>query len=64
MKKGSFHRLDKRVFNFSYPFSEEYDEARSYLRVRCPAWCDRIFLSHSFKNMVYNEVIFLDQLYN
>ena len=41
----------------SYPFSEEHDEARSYLRARCPAWCDRILLSHSFKSFVDKEVL-------
>jgi inositol-1,4,5-trisphosphate 5-phosphatase len=43
-------------FVFSYPYSEEHDEARSYLRARCPAWCDRILLSHSFNNLVDTEV--------
>ncbi len=41
---------------FSYPYSEDHLEARSYLRARCPAWCDRILLSHSFKNLVNTEV--------
>jgi hypothetical protein len=48
----------KIIFDFSYPYSEEHDEAHSYLRVRCPAWCDRILLSHSFKNTVNPEVKF------
>lgn len=43
-------------FFYSYPYSEEQHEARSYLRARCPAWCDRILLSHSFKNVVDNQV--------
>ncbi len=43
-------------FVLSYPYSEEHDEAHSYLRARCPAWCDRILLSHSFKNFVNTEV--------
>ena len=42
----------------SYPYSEEYDEPHSYLRARCPAWCDRILLSHSFKSFIENEVRF------
>ncbi|CAF3406094.1 unnamed protein product [Rotaria sp. Silwood1] len=42
----------ERTFPPSYPYSEEQHEARSYLRARCPAWCDRILLSHSFKNFV------------
>jgi inositol-1,4,5-trisphosphate 5-phosphatase len=43
---------------FSYPYSEEHHQARSYLRARCPAWCDRILLSHSFKKFVDTEVDF------
>ncbi|CAF0925367.1 unnamed protein product [Rotaria sordida] len=42
----------ERTFPPSYPYSEEQHEARSYLRARCPAWCDRILLSHSLKNFV------------
>ncbi|UJR20820.1 hypothetical protein I4U23_023931 [Adineta vaga] len=42
----------EKTFPPSYPYSEEHHEARSYLRARCPAWCDRILLSHSFKNFV------------
>jgi inositol-1,4,5-trisphosphate 5-phosphatase len=46
----------EKTFPPSYPYSEEHDEARSYLRARCPAWCDRILLSHSFNNLVDTEV--------
>ncbi|CAF4136726.1 unnamed protein product [Rotaria sp. Silwood2] len=45
----------EKHFPPSYPYSEDIDEARSYLRVRCPAWCDRVLLSHSFKNFVNTE---------
>ncbi|KAL3187548.1 hypothetical protein MRX96_025054 [Rhipicephalus microplus] len=36
-----------------YPFKEESSGARSYMRTRCPAWCDRILLSKSAKALVY-----------
>ncbi|KAL1432098.1 hypothetical protein MTO96_013446 [Rhipicephalus appendiculatus] len=48
-----------RLFEFdiafppSYPFKEESSGARSYMRTRCPAWCDRILLSKSAKALVY-----------
>jgi len=42
----------EKTFPPSYPYSEQHHEARSYLRARCPAWCDRILLSHSFKDLV------------
>jgi inositol-1,4,5-trisphosphate 5-phosphatase len=45
----------EKTFPPSYPYSEDHLEARSYLRARCPAWCDRILLSHSFKNLVNTE---------
>ena len=61
--KKPFHRglllilsCNLNSFVCSYPYSEEHHEARSYLRARCPAWCDRILLSHSFKNIVNSEV--------
>ncbi|XP_064465775.1 inositol polyphosphate-5-phosphatase A-like isoform X2 [Ornithodoros turicata] len=47
-----------RLFEFdiefppSYPYKEESSEARSYMRTRCPAWCDRILLSKSAKTLV------------
>jgi hypothetical protein len=65
--KKHFHRgLYEKIFyfkkknfsSFSYPYSEEHHEARSYLRARCPAWCDRILLSHSFKTFVDTKVKF------
>lgn len=46
----------EKNFPPSYPYSEERHEARSYLRARCPAWCDRILLSHSFKNFINTEI--------
>ncbi|CAF1160220.1 unnamed protein product [Rotaria sp. Silwood1] len=45
-----------KSFPPSYPYSEELEDAHSYLRVRCPAWCDRILLSHSFKKFVNIEI--------
>ncbi|XP_074642951.1 inositol polyphosphate-5-phosphatase A-like [Tubulanus polymorphus] len=30
----------------SYPFSEDTDDGCSYMKTRCPAWCDRIIMSH------------------
>ena len=52
-----FHSLSISLSLVSYPYSEEHDEARSYLRVRCPAWCDRILLSHSLSHLVDTKVI-------
>ena len=57
--RGLSTRREKRLFtvrSFSYPYSEEHDEAHSFLRARCPAWCDRILLSHSFKPLLDLEV--------
>ncbi|UJR28749.1 hypothetical protein I4U23_009976 [Adineta vaga] len=45
----------EKKFSPSYPYSEEQDEPQSYLRARCPAWCDRILLNHTFKKFVTTE---------
>ena len=34
----------------SYPFTED-ECGTTYMKTRCPAWCDRILLSHSAKDM-------------
>ncbi|XP_075439780.1 inositol polyphosphate-5-phosphatase A-like [Ascaphus truei] len=31
----------------SYPFSESVERPSEFMRTRCPAWCDRVFMSHS-----------------
>ncbi|CAF3535670.1 unnamed protein product [Rotaria socialis] len=64
-----FHMFDDELSSFadqlfeyeksfppSYPYSEELEEAHSYLPVRCPAWCDRILLSYPFKKMINTEI--------
>ncbi|KAL3864925.1 hypothetical protein ACJMK2_006569 [Sinanodonta woodiana] len=39
----------------SYPFSEDVHDGMSYMKTRCPSWCDRILLSHSAKNIIYSD---------
>ncbi|KAJ8917854.1 hypothetical protein NQ315_010767 [Exocentrus adspersus] len=36
----------------SYPFEEKLAKATSYMQTRCPAWCDRVLLSHTAKELV------------
>ncbi|EFA09776.1 inositol polyphosphate-5-phosphatase A isoform X1 [Tribolium castaneum] len=40
------------TFPPSYPFEENVSHARSYMQTRCPAWCDRVLLSHTAKQLV------------
>lgn len=40
------------VFAPSYPFEEQVSKANSYMPTRCPAWCDRVLLSHSAKEII------------
>lgn len=48
----------------SYPYCEDTDNGASYMRTRCPAWCDRIVMSKTAKslvaedgcNMLYNTI--------
>ncbi|PSN56232.1 hypothetical protein C0J52_00396 [Blattella germanica] len=41
-------------FQPSYPFEEDEQGAKLYMKTRCPAWCDRILLSNSAKSLVKN----------
>ncbi|XP_043912753.1 inositol polyphosphate-5-phosphatase A isoform X1 [Protopterus annectens] len=36
----------------SYPYSEDSNQGKQYMNTRCPAWCDRILLSHSAKEII------------
>ncbi|WAR21834.1 I5P1-like protein [Mya arenaria] len=50
-----------RVFEFdftfppSYPFSEDVSDGLSYMKTRCPSWCDRILLSHTTAPILVNN---------
>lgn len=37
---------------FSYPYSEDSSQGKQYMNTRCPAWCDRILLSASARELV------------
>lgn len=37
---------------FSYPYSEDSSQGKQYMNTRCPAWCDRILLSASARDLV------------
>uniref|UniRef100_A0A3Q3LWA0 inositol-polyphosphate 5-phosphatase n=1 Tax=Mastacembelus armatus TaxID=205130 RepID=A0A3Q3LWA0_9TELE len=66
----AFHdviREEDIMFPPSYPYSEEYTKPTQYMNTRCPAWCDRILMSHTArelirrrdedeKNVVYNTM--------
>lgn len=38
--------------SLSYPYSEEYTKPTQYMNTRCPAWCDRILMSHTAQEFV------------
>uniref|UniRef100_A0A3Q1BLS3 inositol-polyphosphate 5-phosphatase n=1 Tax=Amphiprion ocellaris TaxID=80972 RepID=A0A3Q1BLS3_AMPOC len=72
LHQAVFREDDGRVsflfcFILSYPYSEEYTKPTQYMNTRCPAWCDRILMSHAAqdfierrddgeKSVVYNTV--------
>ncbi|XP_053407882.1 inositol polyphosphate-5-phosphatase A-like isoform X2 [Mercenaria mercenaria] len=39
----------------SYPFSEDVSDGLSYMKTRCPSWCDRILLSNTTKDIIYSD---------
>lgn len=40
----------------SYPYSEEYTKPTQYMNTRCPAWCDRILMSHTAQEFITNRM--------
>ncbi|TNM90249.1 hypothetical protein fugu_004483 [Takifugu bimaculatus] len=36
----------------SYPYSEEYSQPTQYMNTRCPAWCDRVLVSHTAQKFI------------
>ncbi|XP_004072539.1 type I inositol 1,4,5-trisphosphate 5-phosphatase [Oryzias latipes] len=41
------------TFPPSYPYSEDYSKPTQYMNTRCPAWCDRILMSHSAHDVIH-----------
>lgn len=39
----------------SYPFSEDVSDGMSYMKTRCPSWCDRVLLSQSTKDIIFQD---------
>ncbi|MGH0169290.1 UNVERIFIED_CONTAM: hypothetical protein FKN15_059996 [Acipenser sinensis] len=37
----------------SYPYSEDYSQPTQFMNTRCPAWCDRVLLSHSARHIIH-----------
>ncbi|KAL5017078.1 hypothetical protein ScPMuIL_006667 [Solemya velum] len=50
-------RLCEYEINFppSYPFSEDIKDGMSYMKTRCPSWCDRILLSKQAKEILVHD---------
>ncbi|KAE8590240.1 hypothetical protein XENTR_v10017989 [Xenopus tropicalis] len=49
--KDRLYELDI-TFPPSYPYSEDSSQGKQYMNTRCPAWCDRILMSHSAKELL------------
>ncbi|XP_029376445.1 type I inositol 1,4,5-trisphosphate 5-phosphatase isoform X1 [Echeneis naucrates] len=49
--KERLHELEIS-FPPSYPYSEDSSEGKQYMNTRCPAWCDRILMSPSARDLV------------
>ncbi|XP_061624512.1 inositol polyphosphate-5-phosphatase A isoform X4 [Phyllopteryx taeniolatus] len=55
----AFHdvvREEEITFPPSYPYSEEYTKPTQYMNTRCPAWCDRILMSHAAQQFIHSPV--------
>ncbi|XP_033697990.1 inositol polyphosphate-5-phosphatase A isoform X7 [Tursiops truncatus] len=49
--KDRLYELDIS-FPPSYPYSEDSSQGRQYMNTRCPAWCDRVLMSPSAKELI------------
>ena len=43
------------AFPPTYPFVEDPKSGSSYMRTRCPAWCDRVLMSHQAKSLINDQ---------
>lgn len=43
---------DFSAFISRYPFSENVTKPSEFLGTRCPAWCDRVFMSHAARALL------------
>jgi len=43
------------AFPPTYPFVEDPNAGSSYMRTRCPAWCDRVLMSHQAKSLINDQ---------
>lgn len=41
------------VLVLSYPYSEDYTQPTQYMNTRCPAWCDRVLMSHAAHDCIH-----------
>lgn len=39
----------------SYPYSEDNTKPTQYMNTRCPAWCDRILMSHDVRDIMHRR---------
>ncbi|XP_044924751.1 inositol polyphosphate-5-phosphatase A isoform X5 [Mustela putorius furo] len=49
--KDRLYELDIS-FPPSYPYSEESGQGQRYMNTRCPAWCDRVLMSPSARELI------------
>uniref|UniRef100_A0A146NPY5 inositol-polyphosphate 5-phosphatase n=1 Tax=Fundulus heteroclitus TaxID=8078 RepID=A0A146NPY5_FUNHE len=45
-------REEDITFPPSYPYSEDCCQPKQYMNTRCPAWCDRILMSHTANDFI------------
>ena len=46
-------KLSFSCLMLSYPYSEDYTKPTQYMNTRCPAWCDRILMSHTVHEFIH-----------
>uniref|UniRef100_A0A8C7WIN6 inositol-polyphosphate 5-phosphatase n=1 Tax=Oncorhynchus mykiss TaxID=8022 RepID=A0A8C7WIN6_ONCMY len=54
--KERLHELEIS-FPPSYPYSEDSSQGKQYMNTRCPAWCDRVLMSATAKDLVLKSLV-------
>uniref|UniRef100_A0A8C6NH86 inositol-polyphosphate 5-phosphatase n=1 Tax=Nothobranchius furzeri TaxID=105023 RepID=A0A8C6NH86_NOTFU len=57
--KDRLHELEIS-FPPSYPYSEDCNLGKEYMNTRCPAWCDRILMSQSARDLFLKVSLMLN----
>uniref|UniRef100_A0A8C9RCJ5 inositol-polyphosphate 5-phosphatase n=1 Tax=Scleropages formosus TaxID=113540 RepID=A0A8C9RCJ5_SCLFO len=57
VRSSKIFKTDRFIYLPTYPYSEDTSQGKQYMNTRCPAWCDRILMSSSAKDLVLKVTV-------